>query len=40
VAEDHVRIEVHLPWLLQRMAESIRGAIEARGRILLEHKKQ
>lgn len=38
VAEDHVRVEVHLPWLLQRMAESIRGAIEARGRVLLEHK--
>ncbi|MFM9846747.1 MAG: polyhydroxyalkanoic acid system family protein [Hyphomicrobiaceae bacterium] len=38
VAEDHVRVEVHLPWLLQRMAESIRGAIQARGRILLEHK--
>lgn len=38
VAEDHVRVEVHLPWLLQRMAESIRGAIQERGRILLEHK--
>lgn len=40
VADDHVRVEVHLPWLLQRMAESIRGAIEARGRVLLEHKRE
>ena len=38
VAEDHVRVEVQLPWLLQRMAETIRDAIQARGRVLLEHK--
>jgi hypothetical protein len=38
VAEDHVRVEVHLPWLLQRMAGSIRDAIQARGKVLLEHK--
>jgi hypothetical protein len=40
VAEDHVRVEVQLPWLLQRMAETIRDAIQARGKVLLEHKKQ
>jgi putative polyhydroxyalkanoate system protein len=38
VAKDHVRVEVHLPWLLQRMAGSIRDAIQARGKVLLEHK--
>ena len=38
VADDHVRIELRLPWLLQRLAESIRDAIQARGRILLENK--
>jgi putative polyhydroxyalkanoate system protein len=38
VAEDHVRVEVQLPWLLQRMAETIRDAIQTRGKVLLEHK--
>jgi hypothetical protein len=38
VADDHVRVELHLPWLLQRLAESIRAAIQTRGRILLENK--
>ena len=35
VADDQVRVELHLPWLLQRLAESIRGAIQTRGRFFL-----
>ena len=38
VADDYVRIELRLPWLLQRLAEGIRDTIQARGRILLENK--
>ncbi len=38
VADDQVRVELHLSWLLQRLAESIRAAIQTRGRILLENK--
>jgi hypothetical protein len=38
VTDDQVRVELHLPWLLQRLAESIRGAIQTQGRILLENK--
>jgi hypothetical protein len=39
VAEQDVRIEVTLPWLLQRFGEMIQGAIKAKGQVLLEHKK-
>jgi hypothetical protein len=39
VADDTVRIEVTLPWLLQRFGEMIQGAIRQKGQILLEHKK-
>jgi len=35
VADDHVRIEVMLPWLLQRFAQMAQGAIQNRGRLLL-----
>jgi hypothetical protein len=35
VAEDHVRIEVTLPWLLQRFAEVAQAAIRTRGNLLL-----
>ena len=35
VAEDHVRIEVTLPWLLQRFAEVAQAAIMRRGNLLL-----
>ena len=38
VAEDHVRFEVLLPWLLQQFAETVQIAINARGRVLLEDK--
>jgi hypothetical protein len=35
VAEDHVRLEVTLPWLLQRFAEAAQIAIRNRGNLLL-----
>lgn len=35
VADDHVRLEVTLPWLLQRFAEVAQVAIRNRGRLLL-----
>ena len=35
VAEDHVRLEVTLPWLLQRFAEVAQIAIRERGHLLL-----
>ena len=36
VADDHVRLEVTLPWLLQRFAEAAQTAIKARGRIAVK----
>jgi len=38
VAEDHVRVEVTLPWLLQKFAEVAQQAIKSRGHLLLEKK--
>lgn len=38
VAEDHVRLEVMLPWLLARLAGGIQTAIRDRGKTLLEKK--
>jgi putative polyhydroxyalkanoic acid system protein len=35
VADDHVRLEVTLPWLLQRFAEIAQVAIKNRGNLLL-----
>ncbi len=35
VADDHVRIEVMLPWLLQRFAQAAQVAIRNRGNLLL-----
>jgi len=35
VEDDHVRLEVMLPWLLQRFAEVAQVAIQNRGRLLL-----
>ena len=35
VADDHVRIEVTLPWLLLRFAEAAQAAIKLRGKLLL-----
>jgi len=34
-AEDHVRVEVVLPWLLQRFAEMAQATIRKRGQLLL-----
>lgn len=36
VTEDHVRLEVTLPWLLQKFAQAVQVAVQARGRLLLE----
>ncbi|MGJ5007311.1 polyhydroxyalkanoic acid system family protein [Bradyrhizobium oligotrophicum] len=38
VADDHVRVEVVLPWLLQRFAEAAQSAIRSRGQLLLTKK--
>ena len=38
VADDHVRLEVSLPWLLQRFAEAAQVAIRNRGNLLLDKK--
>ncbi|WP_027556739.1 polyhydroxyalkanoic acid system family protein [Bradyrhizobium sp. Cp5.3] len=35
VADDHVRLEVVLPWLLQRFAEMAQATIRKRGQLLL-----
>src|SRR3989440_12944349 len=35
VEDDHVKIEVVLPWLLQRFAEVAQAAIKHRGNLLL-----
>ena len=35
VADDHVKVEVMLPWLLQRFAEVAQTAIRNRGKLLL-----
>src|SRR6476646_2681680 len=35
VADDHVRLEVTLPWLLQRFAQAAQAAITHRGNLLL-----
>jgi hypothetical protein len=36
VADDHVRLEVMLPWLLALLADRLRPAIEAQGTLMLE----
>jgi hypothetical protein len=38
VQEDHLRLEVALPWLLAKMAERIVPAIRKEGTLLLEKK--
>jgi hypothetical protein len=35
VEDDHVRVEVTLPWLLQRFAEVAQATIKDRGKLLL-----
>jgi hypothetical protein len=38
VGDDHVRLEVTLPWLLQRFAEKAQSLIRERGQLLLTKK--
>jgi hypothetical protein len=38
VAEDHVRLEVTLPWLLAKIAEKFVPAIRKEGTLMLEKK--
>jgi len=38
VAEDHVLLEVTLPWLLHKFARAVQQTITGRGRVLLEKK--
>lgn len=38
VEEDHVRLEVTLPWLLQKFAQVAQAVIRTRGQLLLEKK--
>jgi Putative polyhydroxyalkanoic acid system protein (PHA_gran_rgn) len=36
VAEDHVRLEVQLPWLLSLLANKAKALVEKQGKLLLE----
>lgn len=38
VADDHVKLEVRLPWLLAVFAEKAKGLIEKQGTLMLEKK--
>lgn len=38
VADESVRLEVTLPWLLHRFAEVVQATIQGRGKLLLEKK--
>lgn len=38
VAEDHVRLEIELPWLLTKVAQQIQRVVKAQGAIMLEKK--
>jgi hypothetical protein len=38
VGEDNVRLEVTLPWLLQKFGEVVQRTIQGRGRVLLDKK--
>ncbi len=38
VAEDSVRVEVQLPWILAMMAEKAKGYIQKQGTLMLEKK--
>src|SRR5262249_9377242 len=40
VADDHVRLEVTLPWLLAKVAEKLTPAIRKEATLMLEHKKE
>ena len=36
VTEDHVQLEVTLPWLLHKFAQAVQKTVTGRGRVLLE----
>jgi hypothetical protein len=38
VADDHVRVEIELPWLLARLAEKAKAMLQKQGQLLLEKK--
>jgi putative polyhydroxyalkanoic acid system protein len=38
VADDHVRMELELPWLLARLAGKAKGMIRKQGQLMLEKK--
>jgi len=38
VADDHVRIEIELPWLLGTIAEKAKALIQKQGQLMLEKK--
>lgn len=38
VTEEHVQVEVQLPWMLAMIAEKAKGFIQKEGRVLLEKK--
>lgn len=38
VEEDHVRLEVHLPWGLGALAEKAKAMVQRSGKLLLEKK--
>jgi hypothetical protein len=38
VADDHVRLEVTLPWLLARLADGAQTLIRSKGKLMLEKK--
>jgi hypothetical protein len=38
VADDHVRLEVALPWLLAHLAEKMQPVIRNQGKLMLEKK--
>lgn len=38
VADDHVRLEVTLPWLLARLADGAQALIRDKGKLMLEKK--
>jgi hypothetical protein len=39
VAEDHVTLQVYLPWLLAKIAEAVQPLIRKEGTLLLENKR-
>jgi len=36
VADDHVRLEVHLPWMLALLANTAKGLVQKQAKLMLE----